>query len=100
MRAAIIAGVWPQTQIFCFKTVFGDRPQSRRIDNQFEEILLKSEILNRMARLECTIASRLPDNKPFKARGQYSCNKAWTVYGEKRQYGVALNILGRSLALS
>lgn len=39
------------TQVFRFKTIFGDRPQSRQIDNQFKEILLKSAILNRMTHL-------------------------------------------------
>jgi len=50
-RATIIAGVWPQTQVFRFKTTFGDRAQTRRIDNQFKELILKSAILNRMTHL-------------------------------------------------
>jgi hypothetical protein len=40
-----------ETQVFRFKTIFGDRLQTRRIDNQFKELLLKSAILNRMTRL-------------------------------------------------
>jgi hypothetical protein len=50
-RAIIIAGVWPQTQVFRFKTIFGDRLQTRQIDNQFKELMLKSAILNRMTHL-------------------------------------------------
>lgn len=46
-RATNIAGVWPQTHVFRFKTIFGDRAQTRRIDNQFKELILKSAILNR-----------------------------------------------------
>jgi len=37
-----------ETTVFGFKTVFGGRPQSRQIDNQFKELLLKSAILNQM----------------------------------------------------
>jgi len=40
-----------ETQVFRFKTIFGDRLQTRRIDNQFKELMLKSAILNRMTRL-------------------------------------------------
>jgi hypothetical protein len=40
-----------ETQVFRFKTIFGDRLQTRRIDNQFKELMLKSAILNRMAHL-------------------------------------------------
>jgi hypothetical protein len=50
-RATIIAGAWPQTQVFRFKTIFGDRLQTRQIDNQFKELMLKSAILNRMTHL-------------------------------------------------
>jgi Transposase DDE domain len=37
-----------ETQVFRFKTIFGDRLQSRKIENQFKELLLKSAILNQM----------------------------------------------------
>ena len=40
-----------ETQVFRFKTVFGDRLQTRQIDNQFKELLLKSMILNQMTHL-------------------------------------------------
>jgi DDE family transposase len=40
-----------ETQVFRFKTIFGDRLQTRRIDNQFKELLLKSAILNQMTHL-------------------------------------------------
>ena len=40
-----------ETQVFRFKTVFGDRLQTRQIDNQFKELLLKSAILNQMTHL-------------------------------------------------
>ena len=36
VRAVTIAGAWPQTQVFGFKTIFGDRLQTRQIDNQFQ----------------------------------------------------------------
>jgi hypothetical protein len=51
VRAATIAGVWPQTQVLRFKTIFGDWLQTRQVDNQFKELLLKSAILNRMTYL-------------------------------------------------
>jgi Transposase DDE domain len=31
-----------ETQVFRFKTIFGDRMQTRQIDNQFKELMLKS----------------------------------------------------------
>jgi Transposase DDE domain len=40
-----------ETQAFRFKTTFGDRLQTRQIDNQFNELMLKSAILNRMTHL-------------------------------------------------
>src|SRR5262245_51268292 len=40
-----------ETQVFRFKTIFGDRLQTRQVDNQFKELLLKSAILNRMTHL-------------------------------------------------
>src|SRR5215813_3413934 len=40
-----------ETQVFRFKTIFGDRLQTRRIDNQFKELMLKGAILNRMTHL-------------------------------------------------
>ena len=40
-----------ETTVLRFKTIFGDRLQTRRLDNQFKELLLKSAILNRMTHL-------------------------------------------------
>jgi hypothetical protein len=40
-----------ETQVFRFKTIFGDRLQTRQVENQFKELLLKSAILNRMTHL-------------------------------------------------
>lgn len=40
-----------ETQVFRFKTIFGDRLQTRQIDNQIKELLLKSAILNRITHL-------------------------------------------------
>ncbi|HWQ31880.1 MAG TPA: transposase [Blastocatellia bacterium] len=40
-----------ETQVFRFKTIFGDRLQTRQLDNQFKELLLKSALLNRMTHL-------------------------------------------------
>src|SRR5262249_30274075 len=40
-----------ETQVCRFKTVFGDRLQTRQTDNQFKELMLKSAILNRMTHL-------------------------------------------------
>jgi IS5 family transposase len=40
-----------ETQVFRFKTIFGDRLQTRQIDNQFKELILKSAILNQMTHL-------------------------------------------------
>jgi IS5 family transposase len=40
-----------ETQVFRFKTIFGDRLQTRQIDNQFKDLMLKSAILNRLTRL-------------------------------------------------
>jgi IS5 family transposase len=40
-----------ETQVFRFKTIFGDRLQTRQINNQFKELMLKSAILNRMTHL-------------------------------------------------
>jgi IS5 family transposase len=40
-----------ETQVFRFKTIFGDRLQTRQIDNQFKELMLKTALLNRMAHL-------------------------------------------------
>ena len=41
-----------ETTMFRFKTIFGERLQTRRVENQFKELLLKSAILNRMTHLE------------------------------------------------
>lgn len=40
-----------ETQMFRFKTIFGDRLRTRRTKNQFTELLLKTAILNRMTHL-------------------------------------------------
>jgi hypothetical protein len=40
-----------ETQVFRFKTIFGERSRGRRIDNQFKELLLKNAIMNRVTRL-------------------------------------------------
>src|SRR5689334_6869869 len=40
-----------ETTIFRFKTIFGDRMQTRKVENQFKELLLKSSLLNRMTHL-------------------------------------------------
>jgi DDE family transposase len=40
-----------ETQVFRFKTIFGDRLQTRQIDNQFKELMIKSAILNQMTHL-------------------------------------------------
>ena len=40
-----------ETTMFRFKTIFGDRVQTRRIENQFKELLLKTAILNQMTHL-------------------------------------------------
>jgi IS5 family transposase len=38
-----------ETQVFRFKTIFGDRLQTRQIDNQFKELMLKSAIMTAIA---------------------------------------------------
>ena len=40
-----------ETTVFRFKTIFGDRLQTRRVENQFKELLLKTSILNQMTHL-------------------------------------------------
>jgi len=50
-----------ETTVFGFKTIFGGQPQSRQIDNQFKELLLKSAILNQMTHLG------MPDSVKFAA---------------------------------
>ena len=40
-----------ETAFFRFKTIFGDRLQTRTIENQFSELLLKCAVLNRMTHL-------------------------------------------------
>ncbi len=47
-----------ETTMFRFKTIFGDRVQTRRIENQFKELLLKTAILNQMTHLG------MPDSYP------------------------------------
>lgn len=37
--------------MFRFKTIMGDRLSTRKIDNQFKELLLKTAILNRITHL-------------------------------------------------
>ena len=40
-----------ETTLFRFKTIFGDRVGTRRVENQFKELLLKCAILNQMTHL-------------------------------------------------
>jgi len=40
-----------ETTVFRFKAIFGDRLQTRQIDNHFKELMLKSAISNRMTNL-------------------------------------------------
>jgi|SRR5436190_325368 len=40
-----------ETTVFRFKTIFGDRVQTRKVENQFKELLLKISLLNRMTHL-------------------------------------------------
>ena len=40
-----------ETTVFRFKTIFGDRLQTRHVDNQFKELFLKCALLNRMTHL-------------------------------------------------
>jgi len=40
-----------ETTVFRYKTIFGDRLQARKVENQFKELLLKSSLLNRMTHL-------------------------------------------------
>ena len=40
-----------ETTMFRFKTIFGDRLQTRQVNNQFKELLLKTSILNQMTHL-------------------------------------------------
>jgi len=40
-----------ETAVFRFKTTFSDKLQSRKIDNQFNEMFLKCSMLNRMTHL-------------------------------------------------
>ncbi len=40
-----------ETTMMRFKAIFGERLQTRRIENQFKELLLKTAILNRMTHL-------------------------------------------------
>src|SRR5437868_6737599 len=41
-----------ETTVFRYKTIFGDKSQSRRIENQFAEMFIKCAALNRMTHLE------------------------------------------------
>lgn len=40
-----------ETTVFRYKTIFGDRSQSRKIENQFTEMFIKCAALNRMTHL-------------------------------------------------
>jgi hypothetical protein len=40
-----------ETQVFRFKSIFGDRLQTRKVENQFKELLLKAAILNRITHM-------------------------------------------------
>lgn len=44
--------------MFRFKTIFGERVQTRRIENQFKELLLKTALLNQITHLG------MPDSYP------------------------------------
>jgi hypothetical protein len=48
-----------ETTMFRFKTIFGDRLQTRQTDNQFKELLLKASILNRMTHLGMPDSTRV-----------------------------------------
>lgn len=50
-----------ETQVFRFKTIFGDRVQTRQVDNQFKELLLKSSLLNRMTHLGMPASYKVTD---------------------------------------
>lgn len=50
-----------ETTVFRFKTIFGDRLQTRNMDNQFKELLLKASILNRMTHLGMPISCKVVD---------------------------------------
>src|SRR5262245_18700709 len=42
---------WPRLRSPASRLIFGDRLQTRQVDNQFKELLLKSVILNRITHL-------------------------------------------------
>lgn len=48
-----------ETAMFRFKQIFTDKLQSRKIENQFQEMLIKSELLNQMTNLG------MPDSYKF-----------------------------------
>jgi hypothetical protein len=52
LRFSSCHNTWfPSITCCVFKTIFGDRLQTRQVDNQFKELLLKSAIMNRMTHL-------------------------------------------------
>lgn len=50
-----------ETAVFRFKTIFGERLQTRRIENQFKELLLKTSILNQMTHLGMPDTTKIAD---------------------------------------
>ncbi len=47
--------------MFRFKTIFGDRLQTRQVENQFKELLLKTSILNQMTHLGMPDSIKITD---------------------------------------
>jgi len=54
-----------ETQMFRFKTIFGERVRTRKTGNQFKELLLKCAVLNQMSIWECPRATVLPNKGHF-----------------------------------
>lgn len=50
-----------ETTVFRFKKIFGDGLQTRRVGNQFKELLLKASILNRMTHLGMPDSIKITD---------------------------------------
>jgi hypothetical protein len=48
-----------QTTVSRFKTIFSDRLQTREVSDQFNELLLKSAILNHMTHLGMPDSARV-----------------------------------------
>ena len=43
--------------VFLLKTIFDDGLQTRQINNQFKELMLKGAVLNRMTHLDVAVAT-------------------------------------------